>query len=43
MRAMWRMTMNTVKPFVVAVGEITMLMSSGSAVTSVRGGSMESA
>lgn len=38
-----RMKMNALKPFVEAVGEITMLMSSGSGVISVRGGSMGSA
>lgn len=35
-----RMKMNMVKPFVGAVEEITMLMSFGFAVISVRGGSM---
>lgn len=41
MEVTWRrMKMNMVKPFAEAVEEITMLMSSGFAVTSVRGGSM---
>ena len=34
--------MNIVKPFVEAVVEITMQMNFGSAVTCVKGGSMES-
>ena len=33
--------MNRVKPFVEAVVAITMMMSSGSSVTSVRSGTME--
>ena len=41
MEVMWRrMKMNMVKLFVEAVEEITMLMSSGFAVISARGGSM---
>ena len=42
MKVMKRMTMNTAKHFVAAVGEIIMQMSFGLVVTFVRGGSMGS-
>jgi hypothetical protein len=43
MRFMRRKKTNIVKPFVGAAAEITMPMNFGLAVTSVKGGSMESA
>lgn len=43
MRVTRKMKMSTVKRYVVAVEEITVQMSSGLAVTSVKGGTMGSA